>query len=94
MLAYGRDVRAADELRRVYDDYKIYLTEEEKDVVARYEGRNELSGNIKNASGRQETKQVGMEGLEEGFRSTRITMDNITPIGNKGAGWGEGKNRV
>ena len=93
-MPYGRDERAAKELQRVYDDYKQYLTEKEKAVVAKYEGREELSGNVKSVSGRQGAYSGGMEGLEKQVRSTRISMNSaITPIGNKN-GWGQGTSGV
>ena len=42
MPPYGRDERAAVELKRVFEEYKGLLTEEENRCIARYEGRVEL----------------------------------------------------
>ena len=42
MPPYGRDERAAVELKRVFEEYRGLLTEEEKRCIARYEGRVEL----------------------------------------------------
>ena len=36
------DERAAEELKRVYEDYKLFLTEEENRCIARYEEKVEL----------------------------------------------------
>ena len=39
VIPFGKDRRAAMELRRMYEDYKDYLTDEEKRIVVRYESR-------------------------------------------------------
>ena len=39
VIPFGNDRRAARELRRMYEDFKNILTDEEKRIVVRYESR-------------------------------------------------------
>ena len=53
IMAYGGSKKAASELRGLYEDHKHLLTEEERKVIARYEGRSGLG----ESDGRNKEKQ-------------------------------------
>ena len=60
VIPFGKDRRAARELRRIYEDYKDLHTDEETRIVVRYESRQSRM-ELEDVSARKETTKKKSE---------------------------------